>query len=176
MVHKRNSLVPIGEVFSGLPAPVKAIREATPQARHHFTLADQVNQLVGASEADAERGFMARMMALCSLPRTNPGNQYRYVRQNGPYTLVMSATGINKLPFGNFPRLILAWVCTEGVGCGKGRNDTLRTIQRFCHLYSPVSRMWAQPRGEMCGRNSGTTGRPACLRLATASPSRAVFQ
>ena len=63
-----------------------------------------------------------------------------------------------------------------GVGCGKGRNDTLRTIQRFCHLYSPVSRMWAQPRGEMCGRNSGTTGRPACLRLATASPSRAVFQ
>ena len=54
MVHKRNSLVPIGEVFSGLPAPVKAIREATPQARHHFTLADQVNQLVGASEADAE--------------------------------------------------------------------------------------------------------------------------
>ena len=64
----------------------------------------------------------------------------------------------------------------NGVGCGKGRNDTLRTIQRFCHLYSPVSRMWAQPRGEMCGRNSGTTGRPACLRLATASPSRAVFQ
>ena len=60
----------------------------------------------------------------------------------------------------------------QGVGCGKGRNDTLRTIQRFCHLYSPVSRMWAQPRGEMCGRNSGTTGRPACLRLATASPSR----
>ena len=45
----------------------------------------------------------------------------------------------------------------NGVGCGKGRNDTLRTIQRFCHLYSPVSRMWAQPRGEMCGRNSGTT-------------------
>ena len=64
----------------------------------------------------------------------------------------------------------------SGVGCGKGRNDTLRTIHRFCHLYSPVSRMWAQPRGEMCGRNSGTTGRPACLRLATASPSRAVFQ
>ena len=29
--------------------------------------------------------------------------------------LVMSATGINKLPFGNFPRLLLAWVCTEAV-------------------------------------------------------------
>ena len=27
----------------------------------------------------------------------------------------MSATGINKLPFGNLPRLLLAWVCTEAV-------------------------------------------------------------
>ena len=36
------------------------------QARHHFTQADQVNQLVSASEADPERGFMVRMMVLCS--------------------------------------------------------------------------------------------------------------
>ena len=82
---------------------------------HHFTRFDQVNQLVGASEADPDRGFMARMLALCSLPRTNPGQRYRYVRRNGPYTLVMSATGINKLPYGNLPRLILAWVCSEAV-------------------------------------------------------------
>ena len=41
------------------------------------------------------------MMALCSLPRSNPGNRYRYVRRNGPYKLIMSATGDHKLPFGN---------------------------------------------------------------------------
>ena len=115
MVHKRNGLVPIGEAFSGLPAPVKAIREATPQTRHHFTLADQVNRLVEASEADPDLGFMARMMALCSLPRTNPGNRKEYKRVNGPYTLYMTAIGDNKLPFGNFPRLMLAWVSTEVV-------------------------------------------------------------
>ena len=70
----------------GLDGPVKAIRDASPQAaRHCFTVADQVDQLVGASEADPDRGFMARTMALCSLPRTNPGNRLRYVRQNGPY-------------------------------------------------------------------------------------------
>ena len=45
-----------------------------------------MHQLVGASEADPDLGFMARMMALCSLPRTNPGNRHRYVRRNGPYT------------------------------------------------------------------------------------------
>ena len=57
-----------------------AIRDASTQARHHFTRLDQVDQLVGASEADLERVFMARLMALCSLPRTNPGNQIRYKR------------------------------------------------------------------------------------------------
>ena len=94
---------------------MEALRESSPQARHHFTQADQVNQLVAASEADPDRGFMARLMALCSLPRTNPGNRLQYVRRNGPYTLGMTAGVNNKLPFGNFPRLLLAWVCTEAV-------------------------------------------------------------
>ena len=81
-----------------------------------FTRLDQVTQLVNASEADAELGYMARLMALCSLPRTNPGDRLRYVRRNGPYTLIMTATGTTaKLPFGNLPRLLLAWVPTEAV-------------------------------------------------------------
>ena len=108
-------MIPIGEVFGDLDGPVKELRGASPQALHHFTRADQVNQLVNASEADPDRGFMARMMALCSLPRTNPGNRFRYVRRNGPYKLIMSATGDHKLPFGNLPRLILAWLSTEAV-------------------------------------------------------------
>ena len=91
------------------------IRETAPEARRHFTLADQVNQLVAAREADPDTGFMPRMMALCSLPRTNPGNQIQYKRRNGPYTLYMTATGGSTLPFGNLPRLILVWVSTEAV-------------------------------------------------------------
>ena len=94
---------------------VTAIRDTSPQARHHFTQADQVNQLVGASEADPDLGFMARLLALCSLPRTNPGNQLQYKRVNGPYKLVMIAGADNKLPYGSLPRLLLAWVSTEAV-------------------------------------------------------------
>ena len=45
MQRKRDGLVPIGEAFGGLDGPVKAIREASLQARHHFTRADQVHQL-----------------------------------------------------------------------------------------------------------------------------------
>ena len=78
MALKRGSLVPVAEVVSGSNGPVKAIRDASPQARHHFTRFDQVNQLVGASEAEADLGFMARLLALCSLPRTNPGNRLQY--------------------------------------------------------------------------------------------------
>ena len=115
MQRQRDGLVPIGEALADLPGPVQAIREASPQALHHFTQADQVNLLVGASEADPYLGFMARMMALCSLPRTNPGDRKEYKRVNGPYTLYMIAGGGNKLPFGNFPRLILAWLSTEAV-------------------------------------------------------------
>ena len=115
MQRERGGLVPIGDALSDLGGSVQALREATPQARHHFTQADQVNQLVAASEADPERGFMARMMALCSLPRTNPGNRLQYKRANGPYKLVMVAGADNKLPYGNLPRLLMAWVCTEAV-------------------------------------------------------------
>ena len=85
MQRQRGELVPIGEVIDDLDGPVKAIREASPQARHHFTRFDQVNQLVGASEADPDLGFMGRTMALCSLPRSNPGNRLQYKRVNGPY-------------------------------------------------------------------------------------------
>ena len=90
MERKRGGLVPIGEAFSGLDRPEKTIRESAHQALHHFTQADQVDELVGASEADPDLGFMARLMALCSLPRTNPGNRKEYVRRNGPYALVMT--------------------------------------------------------------------------------------
>ena len=114
-MQRKQGLISVAEALADLPGPVQALRKTTPPVRRGFTVADQVNQLVGASEADADLGFMGRMMALCSLPRTNPGNRFQYKRVNGPYKLIMTATGDTKLPFGNFPRLILAWVSTEAV-------------------------------------------------------------
>ena len=78
MERKQNSLVPPSEAFSDLGRPVKAVGEASPQALGHFTRFDQVDQLAWASEADPDLGFMARLIALCSLPRTNPGDQLQY--------------------------------------------------------------------------------------------------
>ena len=103
--------------------------------------------MVGASEADPDRGFMARTMALCSLPRSNPGNRLRYVRHNGPYTLVMTSGFNNKLPYGNLPRLLLAgsprlllaWVTTEAVRTQSRElilGDSLSDFMRELGVYS----------------------------------------
>ena len=152
MQRQRGELVPIAEAFSDLDGPVKALAKSSPQARYHFTVADQVNQLVAASEADPERGFMARTMALCSLPRTNPGNRKEYKRVNGPFTLYMVAGGGNKLPFGNLPRLILAWVSTEAVRTqsrvlvlGKSLSEFMRTLD----IYSSSGRKHTRLRNQM---------------------------
>ena len=114
MQRKRDGLVPVAEALADLPGPIQAIRPSPP-ARRGFTRFDQVDQLIEAREADPDLGFMARTMALCSLPRSNPGNRKEYKRVNGPFTLYMVAGGGNKLPYGNLPRLLLAWVCTEAV-------------------------------------------------------------
>ena len=148
MQRQCGELVPIGDALADLGGPVKAIRDASPQALHHFTQADQVSQLVTASEADADLGFMVRLMALCSLPRTNPGNRKEYKRVNGPYTLYMIAGGGNKLPYGNLPRLLLAWVCTEAVRTqsrelvlGKSLSKFMRTLGVYNSGGQPQTRL-----------------------------------
>ena len=158
MQRQRGELVPIGDAaVSVLGGSVKAIRDASPQARHHFTRFDQVNQLVAASEADADLGFMGRTMALCSLPRSNPGNRHQYKRVNGPFTLYMVAGGGNKLPFGNLPRLLLAWVCTDAgrtqsrdLVLGRSLSEFMRTLD----IYSNSGRVHTRLRNQMkrlCG-------------------------
>ena len=49
-MQSKQGLLLAAEVLSGLDGPVKAIREATPQALHHFTQADQVNQLAAPAK------------------------------------------------------------------------------------------------------------------------------
>ena len=115
MQRQRNELVPVAEVIADLPGPVQGAPQnpTTGAAGLHPR---RSGKPVGRGQRSGpDLGFMARMMALCSLPRTNPGNRLQYKRQNGPFTLYMVAGGGNKLPFGNFPRLLLAWVSTEAV-------------------------------------------------------------
>ena len=95
---------------------------------------------------------MARMLVLCSLPRTNPGNRLQYKRTNGPYSLIMTATGNHKLPFGNLPRLILAWVCTEAVRTQSREivlGSSLSEFMRTLDVYSSSGRKYTRLRNQM---------------------------
>ena len=105
MKRKQTSLVPSRDAWGGIGYP-------------GCTVAHQIAHLLKAREADPELGFMARTMALCSMPRRDPGGQLQYERRNGPWSLYMVAGGRNKLPYGALPRLLLSWVCTEAVRTG----------------------------------------------------------
>ena len=87
----------------------------TPQAVYHWDREDQIKALVTARQDGPDVGFMARLLALCTLPRTNPGDRKEYKRVNGPFELYLIAGGGMKLPYGTLPRLLLAWICTEAV-------------------------------------------------------------
>ena len=152
MQRQRDELVPVAEVVSGLAGPVAAIRDTSPQALHHFTRFDQVNQLVSASEAEPDLGFMARLLTLCSLPRTNPGDRHQYKRVNGPYTLIMTATGNYKLPFGTLPRLLMAWVSTEAVRTQSpviSLGDSLSEFMRTLGIYSSDGKAYTRLHDQM---------------------------
>ena len=103
MQRKRDSLVPIGEVIADLPGPVQALIPSPPTQRH-FTLADQVDQLVSASDSGPRPGLHgAAAGAVQPAPHQPPGNRKEYIRHNGPYTLGMTAGINNKLSYGNLP-------------------------------------------------------------------------
>ena len=56
MQSKRDGLVPIGEAFGGLDGTVKAIRDVSPQAIHHFTRFEQVASSSGPAKRTLKGG------------------------------------------------------------------------------------------------------------------------
>ena len=162
--QKRGGLVPIGDVAVRLPGIEGRGRAMSARARHHFTLLKQVNQLIEAGEGEPDLGFMARLLALCSLPRTNPRDRLQYERSNGPYKLCMIAGSGKKLPYGNLPRLLLAWVCSEAVRT-QSRDLVLvlgRSLYEFMHKLGMEDRS-GSPRG---------AGRGHVSRRAVPGPGR----
>ena len=76
MQSKRDGLIPIGEALADLGGPVQAIRKTLPPARRGFTVADQVNQLVTASEADPRSRLHGADDGAVLLPRTIPATGF----------------------------------------------------------------------------------------------------
>ena len=126
----------IGEIIRWDPELAELVVGRRPQ--RSFTTHDQLERLLDAGGRHPEFGVMHQVLALCALPRTNPGDVRQYRRENGWWTLTMTATGDAGLPFGSYPRLLLAWVCTEAVRTrspvltlGDSLADFMRTLGVF---------------------------------------------
>ena len=59
-------------------------------------------------------GFMPRILVLTTLPHRRPAS-HRLERINGRHTLRLSAPRTVGLPYGSYPRLLLAYLTTEAV-------------------------------------------------------------
>ena len=77
-------------------------------------------------------GFMARAMVQATLPHSAvKGNEFS--RKNGNFTLTLLAPSKIGLPYGNVPRLLLAWLTTEAVRTGERElilGDSLSAFMR----------------------------------------------
>ena len=66
--QKRGGFVPVGQMDARLPGIDGRTQSMSANTRNHFTVLKQIDQLIEASDAEPDLGFMARLMCLCSLP------------------------------------------------------------------------------------------------------------
>jgi len=87
----------------------------TVRGAFHYTQRGQVVQLSDIRNQALDMGFIARLLTLATMPHSNPGDADTYTRINGDYKLVMRRGEDTKLPYGSYPRLLFAWICTQVV-------------------------------------------------------------
>lgn len=75
----------------------------------------EIEQLT-ALEAGA-LGYYARILVQCTLPHSEPEG-IAFERVNGRFTLTLTGLPAMGLPYGRYPRLLLAWMTTEAVITG----------------------------------------------------------
>ena len=87
---------------------------------------------VGTVEADA-LGFTARLLAQTTLPHSDPGEVAVYERSNGAVRLYVQPHPKRGMPYGSYPRLLLAWITTEAVRRKSRRLVLGESLSGFMH-------------------------------------------
>ncbi len=85
-----------------------------PEKKADLIRAAKQIQAEGAKDAGA-LSFMARMLVLATLPHSNPGRVPQFSRENGHFKLVVQPGPDMGIPYGSYPRLVLAWLTSEAV-------------------------------------------------------------
>ena len=100
-------------------------------------------------------GFMSRLLLMVNLPYRNPGDETRvWIRKNGNVSLIVTPSyddsGVSVgLPYGTYPRLILAYLITQAVKTssphiylGKSFRDflTLLDLKKGGYQYTQIKK------------------------------------
>ena len=80
--------------------------------------------------AAGEVGFLARALVQATLPHSDP-KENEFVRRNGHVTLSILAPKDVGLPFGRYPRLVLAYLTTEAV---RRKSPDIELGSHFSHF------------------------------------------
>ena len=127
-------------------------------------------------------GFMARIFVQVTLPHSRP-RTHEFERVNGRYSLNLVAPPSTGLPFGSYPRLILAWLNTEALRTRSPELHLGPTLSSFMHKLNltPVTgkRGTAQRLRDQlhrlfstsirCTNSNEAQGRVDCLRYSIVS-------
>lgn len=93
-----------------------------------------IGQALSLDQEDAyaagEVGFLARALVQATLPHSDPKNN-EFVRHNGHFTLSILAPKDVGLPYGRYPRLVLAYLNTEAV---KRKTRHIELDHHFSHF------------------------------------------
>jgi hypothetical protein len=121
-------------VLPGAPASQFHSTDVEPRARQTRRAGSLIRQALYLDQEDAyaagEVGFLARALVQATLPHSDP-KANEFVRRNGHFTLSILAPTDVGLPFGRYPRLVLAYLTTEAV---RRKSPDIELGSHFSHF------------------------------------------
>ena len=123
---------------------------STSVERRPRRLGSLISQALSFDDDDAyaagEVGFLARALVQATMPHSDPKTN-EFVRHNGHYTLsILAPKGVG-LPYGRYPRLVLAYLNTEAV---RRKTRHVELDHRFSHFCAALGiPPTTGPRGSM---------------------------
>ncbi len=92
------------------------VREEQPQELTRKLAIAKEGMAAEIEEAEREVGFSARLLVQATMPHSKPNpGVIEFSRSNGFVTVRINGVMDFGLPYGTYPRLLLAWVTTEAV-------------------------------------------------------------
>ena len=128
--------------------PARRVRHRTADERRQKFIDEAVAIEQTSAQEAGMLGYMARVLVQATMPHSSTPER-QFLRSNGNLTISITALGNQPLPFGSYPRLLLAWLSTEAVRTHESEivlGDSLSTFMGKFRLLPTGGRWGTIPR------------------------------